>query len=125
MPAGFQDVVEANHVAMDVGIGILDAVTYTGLGGEVDDDVELMFGKEVVDQGLVGNIALHEKIIVFGVLLGFLGDYFQPVVFQAGVVIGVEVIQTDNLRGFLVFEEPEDEVGADEAGGAGNQYRFH
>ena len=125
MPAGFEDVVEADHIALDVGVGVLDAVAYAGLGGEVDDDVEVVLGKDFVDEGFVGEIAFDEGVLVLGMLLGFLGDYFQPVVFEAGVVVGVEVVEADDFDGFLAFEEPEDQVGADEAGGAGNENIFH
>ena len=121
MSAGFEDVVEADHVALDVGVGVLDAVAYAGLGGEVDDNVEVVLGKEGVDEGFVGEVAFDEGVLVLGMLLGFLGDYFQPVVFEAGVVVGVEVIEADDFDGLLAFEEPEDEVGADEAGRAGYQ----
>ena len=62
MAAGFEDVVEADDVGLDIGIGILDAVTDAGLGCEVDDNIELPFGKEVVDKGLVGNVTLNELI---------------------------------------------------------------
>ena len=35
--AAFEDVYEADQVAVDVGVRILDRVADTGLGGEVDD----------------------------------------------------------------------------------------
>ena len=42
MPAGFEDVVEAEDVALDVGVGVVDGVADAGLGGEVDDNIELV-----------------------------------------------------------------------------------
>ena len=43
MTAGFEDVVEPYDVALDIDIGVLDAVAYSCLGCEVDDDVEVIF----------------------------------------------------------------------------------
>ena len=47
MAAGLEDVVEADDVGLDVGIGVGDAIANTGLSSEVDNDVELLFGKEI------------------------------------------------------------------------------
>lgn len=63
MAARLKDIVETNDIALDVGVGVLDAIAYTRLCGEVDNDVEFVFGEEVIDQGLVGQIALDELII--------------------------------------------------------------
>ena len=54
MAAGFEDVVEAEDVAFDVGVGVLDAVTHAGLGGEVYYNIELVFSKQLIHQILVG-----------------------------------------------------------------------
>ena len=48
MAAGLKDVVEAYDVALDVSVGVLDAVADTRLGGEVDYDVEFVLGEEIV-----------------------------------------------------------------------------
>lgn len=60
MPRGFEDIVEADDVALDVGIGVLYTVAHSGLGGEVDDDIKTMLGKESVDKGFVGKVALYK-----------------------------------------------------------------
>ena len=60
MAAGFEDVVEAYHVGLDIGIGILDAVADSCLSGEVDYDVEVILGKEGIDGGFVSDVALDE-----------------------------------------------------------------
>ena len=58
--AGFEDVVEADEVALDVGIRVRDGIADAGLGGEVHDDVEVVFFEEVVDGYLVGEVRFDE-----------------------------------------------------------------
>jgi len=60
MAAGFEDVVKADDVGLDVGIGVVDAIADASLSGEVDDDVEMMLGKEGVDEGAVSDGAADE-----------------------------------------------------------------
>ena len=61
--AGLEDVVEANEVALDVGIGVGYAIADARLGSEVYHDVELVLIEEFVNQRFVGNVALDKLII--------------------------------------------------------------
>ena len=63
MTARLQDVIESDDVALDIDIRVLDAVANASLSGQVDDDVELVFGKKTVNQFTVSNAALYEVII--------------------------------------------------------------
>ena len=49
VPASLQNVVESNHVGLDIGIGVLNRVTDAGLGGQVHDDIKLILGKELLN----------------------------------------------------------------------------
>ena len=60
MAAGLEDIVEANHVGLDIGIRVLDAVADASLGSEVHNDIEGILSEESIDGGLVGYIALDE-----------------------------------------------------------------
>ena len=57
---GFQDVVEADKVGLDIGIRIGDAIAYACLCREIDDDLWLVLCKELVNERTVGDIALDE-----------------------------------------------------------------
>ena len=46
--AGLKDVVEANEVALDIGIGIGDRIANACLGGKVDDYIELVGSEEAI-----------------------------------------------------------------------------
>ena len=60
MATGFEDVVEAQHVRLDISIRILDAVADTRLSGEVDNDLRLILLEEGVNSGFVGDVAFDE-----------------------------------------------------------------
>ena len=62
MPAGLQDVVEPDHVALDVRVRVLNAIADTGLSGKVHDDVEVVFLEEAVDESLVGEVAFDKLV---------------------------------------------------------------
>ena len=121
MPAGFKDVVEPDHVALDIGIRVLDAITDARLSGQVHDDIEVVFLEESVNESLVGEVALDELVgVPFG-LRGFLLNDAQTVLLQRRIIVVVEVVETDDAEGILAFEEAQDEVRAYEAGGAGDE----
>ena len=53
MSAGFENIVEADYVAVDVRVGISDRLTNTRLRSQIDDDVELIVLKQLVYQRLI------------------------------------------------------------------------
>ena len=89
MPAGLQDVVEPDHIALDVGIRVLNAIADTRLSGEVHDDVEVVFLEELVDEGLVGEVALDELVGMVRGGRGFLLDLAQAVLLERRIVVVV------------------------------------
>ena len=126
---GLQDIVEAHHVAHDIGIGILDRIAHTCLRGKVDHNLGLIFGEELIDEGLIGDIGLEEAIgdtrrgnrrgqragrgggnrhsrreqragIRGG--LGQALQFFEAVFLEGNLVVGVEIIDIDN-RGASCF----------------------
>ena len=58
--AGFENVVEADEVGFDIYVGVGDTVPHTGLRGKVDDDLRLVFRKEVLNERLVRKVSLYE-----------------------------------------------------------------
>ena len=89
MPAGFQDVVEPDHVTLDVRIRVLNAIADTSLSSEVHNDIEVVFLEEAIDEGLVGQVSLDELIgMPFGGI-GFLFDDAQAVLLERRIVVVV------------------------------------
>ncbi len=64
--ACFQDVVETDEVALDVGIRVRDGIADTGLGGEVHDDGKVVFLEQAVDCSLVGEVRFYECPLLTG-----------------------------------------------------------
>ena len=121
VPAGLQDVVEPDHIALDVRIRILDTIADTGLSSKVYDDIEVVFLEEAVDEVLVGEVALDELVRMLRGGRRLLLDLAQTVLLERRIVVIIEVVKPDDAEGFLGIQEPQHEVGAYEAGGAGDE----
>ena len=119
MAAGFEDVIETDEVALDVGIGVGDAVADAGLCCEVDNDAGLVFLEEAVDAGLVGDVVLDEcPVPPHGFYLR------ETFLLEVDVIVFVHGVDADDLDVLDVFEKPHHEVAADEAGGSGHENGF-
>ena len=106
----------ADDVGLDERLGGIDGAVDVGLGGEIDDGVDLVLGEEAGDEGGVTNVAMGENVARVGREVGEVGGV-------ARVGEGVEVDQPCERR--AIFEEAlTDEIAADESGAAGDQ-NFH
>lgn len=115
--AGLEHVEEADEVALEVGTRILDGVAHARLGGEVHHDVEAVLGEQALDEGGVAQVAAHEGEAAVGVGLG---QHAQARVLDAGVIVAVEVVETDDHT-VRLLEQLLDEERADEAGRSGDE----
>ena len=59
--ACLKNVVKAYEIALDIAVGICDAVTHTGLGGKVHHHIYPIFRKNFLDEGFVGNVTMDER----------------------------------------------------------------
>lgn len=91
--AGLEDVKETHKVALEVGARVLDGVAHARLGGEVHHDVESVLGEQTLDEGGVAQVAANEGEAAVGV---YLGQHAQARFLDAGVVVAVEVVETDD-----------------------------
>ena len=124
VPARLQDVVEPDHIALDVRIRVLDAVPDPRLRREVHDDIEPVLRKESVDERLVGKVAFDEVVGVPFRGLGLLPDLAQAVLLERRIIVVVQVVEADDIKGFFALQEAQDKVGTYEAGGAGDEDGF-
>lgn len=116
--AGLEHIEESDEVALEVGARVLDGVADARLGGEVHHDIEAVLGEQALDEGCIAQVAAHEGEAAVGVGLG---QHAQARVLDAGVVIAVKVVETDDgVIGLL--EQLLDEERADEAGRSGDEY---
>jgi len=85
----FEKVDEACNVGGDVGLGVLHGVADAGLGGEVEDVGEGDDVEELLEQGLVVEVPFDDEYLV-------LPQHCLAGSLEGGVVVGVEVVQTQN-----------------------------
>ena len=120
MTAGFKNIVEANDVRLDVGVGVGNGVADTGLGGEVHDNLGLILHENIVDKRLVREVALDKRVLDRACR----GDFFnlgETVFLQADVVVVVHAVKADDMTAGKVVQQANDKVCADEAGGTGDE----
>lgn len=93
MAACLEDVKETHKVALEVGARVLDGVAHARLGGEVHHDVESVLSEQTLDEGGVAQVAANEGEAAVGV---YLRQHAQARFLDAGVVVAVEVVETDD-----------------------------
>ena len=110
VPTGLEDIVEAEHVGLDVGIRVLDGIAHTSLGCKIDDDLGVILLEDVIDSGLIGDVTTNE---VEGGCLKFV----ETRLLQGHVVIRVHIVDTDDLCVNGVAEQTPHQITANETGG--------
>lgn len=91
MAAGFENVVEANHVALDVSVRVRDGITNTCLCAEVHHNVRVILLKNTVNEGLVCQITFYK-----GIVLKLL-EFCQTFLLDTDIIVIVHVVQSDDL----------------------------
>lgn len=116
--AGLKDVEKADEIALQIDARVLDGVAHARLGGEVHHDVEAVLSEQALDEGGVAQVAAHEGEATVGIDIG---QHAQARLLDAGVVVAVEVVESDDgIIGLL--EQLLDEERADKTGGSGDEY---
>lgn len=109
--ARLKDVVESDEVALDVGVGIGDAVAHACLGGEVDHYCYLVFGEDCLHSGLVGDGGVDESPVALQRLY-----LLQAFILDVDIVIVGDAVDADYFNVLHIMEQALDEVAADKAG---------
>src|SRR5690554_6896302 len=95
IPAGFQDIIEADYIALDIGIRVLYGIPDSCLGSQVYHYIRLMVCKEAQNQLLIPNIPFY-KTEVFKSFKAL-----QPGIFKVNIIIIINIINTDYPAAFL------------------------
>ena len=103
MSASLKDVVEANEVALDIGIWIGDAVADACLCGEVDHHIEVILVKEFINHRFVGDVAFHKHPFIRAIR-GICVQVLQPVFFQSHIIVVVHIVDTHEGRPLQICE---------------------
>ncbi len=117
--AGLQDIVETDKVALDISIGIGDAVADSCLSGKVHDNGNLVFREDFLYCVFVCDGGMNKSPVA---MQGF--NFFQPLILDVDIVVVGYRIDTDNLDVLDIVEESLDEVATDKAGSARHEDGF-
>ena len=117
VPARLQDVVEADDVALDVRVGVGDAVPYPRLCGEIDHHRGPEFPEYAVNRAPVrdGVPEEHEAVPVCH-------EPFESPVLQPYVVIVCDVVDADDAAVRVLIQQPPCKAGTDEACNSGHHH---
>ena len=87
--AALEDVEETDKVAVEIGIGVGDAVADSRLGSEIDDLVEMLVGKEAVKALTVGEVHADKTEVT--------AELVKTALLETDVVIVIDVVDSDDL----------------------------
>jgi len=114
VPAGFQNIDEADQIALHVGMRILDRIAYAGLRGQIHHPLRFEIGEGALHRTVVFQRSLHEgKIRVRR-------QAIQPCALQVHVVIGIQIVVAEH--GFAARQQTLRQRRTNESGGAGDEY---
>ena len=111
----FEQDVGADNVGFNEDSRIQDRAVHMRFSRKVDDRVDLMLTKKLIQQVAIGDVSVHKQVALR------MGEIFE-VLQAAGVGKRVEV---DDLYVRVLQQQVVDEVGADEARASGYQLVFH
>lgn len=80
--AGLQDIVETDKVALDISIGIGDAVADSCLSGKVHDNGNLVFREDFLYCVFVCDGGMNKSPVA---MQGF--NFFQPLILDVDIVV--------------------------------------
>ena len=115
--ARLQDVVESDQVALDVRVGIGDAVPDPSLSGKVDHD-----GRTEVPEYAVHGIPVRDGLVEENEPVTVLPKPVQTLVLEPHVVVVGDAVYADDAAILDVIKKALHEIRADKAGGAGHQH---
>src|SRR5258708_2177040 len=107
MAATFQDVYKRDQIAVHVGVGIRQRITYPGLGREVDDSLRLNVSEQSRCAGSVRKVQLLEAELRAVLKLR------QPAVLQVPVIVVVHIVHANDF--VALFQKAFGEVKTDKA----------
>lgn len=113
VPARFQDVGEALHVGINIGVRVGKRIAHPGLGRQVDDALGLFSGKQVGHALAVSHVQLMEGEVRVA------AEVRQARFFQSDVVIVVQVVNAHHL--VAPRQQAQAGVHANKTGRAGDE----
>jgi len=89
--ATFEHIQKTDYIGFNIGMGILQRVTHTGLGGEIDHAIEFFCGKQGFHGRPVGHVHANEA------KAGLTGQLRQTRFLEFDIVVVVEIVDADHF----------------------------
>ncbi|MPN31043.1 hypothetical protein SDC9_178514 [bioreactor metagenome] len=102
---------------------MVNGIPHAGLRGQVDNHGGVVLRKQTIHQGFIRDAALDKHMPHRRCFCRLL-DQGQAVLFQLRVIIVIHIVQGDHSAAAQLFQQAEDQVCPDKAGGTGDQDRF-
>ena len=112
MTASFKYVVETDKVALDISIGIGDAVAYSCLGCEIYNHGNVISSEDFFYCFFVGNRGVDKSPVTIHSLY-----LFQTFIFDIDIIVIGNRINTYHFNVLYIVEKTLYEIASDEAGG--------
>ena len=117
--AGLQDIIETDKVALDISIGIGDAVADSCLSGKVHDNGNLVFREDFLHCVFISDGGVDKSPVATQSLY-----FLHTLILNVNIIVVGDRIDTDNLDVLDIVEESLDEVAADKASSARHENGF-
>ena len=121
--AGLQNVIETGDVRFHICVRMVDGIADTGLGRQIHDKRRMPGLKDTSDGVPVCQVSADENMTGRGVLGRFFNQG-KAIFLQSRVIIIVHAVEADHGAAVKLFEQPEHQIGPDEAGRAGDKDGF-
>lgn len=119
MTTSFQDIIEADKVALNVSIGIGYAVADSCLSGKVHDNGNLVFREDFLHCVFVSNGGMNKSPVAMQSLY-----FFQALILDIDIVVVGYGVNTNDLDVLDIMEESFDEIASDKTSSACHENGF-
>jgi SAM-dependent MidA family methyltransferase len=113
MAATFENIYEADKVALHIRVRIFKTVAHTRLGGQMNDAVKCVIGEELLHPFPVGQVKANKTKFVKRL------QDIKTRLFQPHIIVAVKIVKADDA--VTVIEEPPAQVKTYETGCACDQ----
>ena len=123
MAAGLQQIVEADDIAFDIRIRVIDGISDARLRRKIYYNIKVILMKQLIYQSLISDRTFYEHVLDRAVLCR-LFQKTQTILLQCRIIVTIHIIKADYSTAGHLPEKPHYKICSDEAGRTGHQDRL-